>query len=100
MTTYSQMYIDGQWVASTGTGSISVFDSTNEQVMATIPEGTADDVKKAAAAAKAAFNSWSALTPSDRAGYLNKIGDALAARMDEIGSVISRETGMNNRFRT
>ena len=98
MTTYSQVYIDGQWVASTGTGSISVFDSTNEQVMATIPEGTADDVKKAAAAAKAAFNSWSALTPADRAGYMNKIGDALAVRMDEIGSVISRETGMNKPF--
>jgi dynactin complex subunit len=46
------VYIDGQWVASTGTGSISVFDSTNEQVMATIPEGTADDVKKAAAAGR------------------------------------------------
>ena len=98
MTTYSQMYIDGQWVASTGTGSISVFDSTNEQVMATIPEGTADDVKKAAAAAKAAFDSWSALAPAQRAEYLNKIGDALAARMDEIGSVISRETGMNKPF--
>ena len=98
MTTYSQMYIDGQWVASTGTGSISVFDSTNEQVMATIPEGTADDVKKAAAAAKAAFGSWSALTPAQRAEYLNKIGDALAARIDEIGSVISRETGMNKPF--
>lgn len=98
MTTYSQIYIDGQWVASTGTGSISVFDSTNEQVMATIPEGTADDVKKAAAAAKAAFGSWSALTPAQRAEYLNTIGDALAARMDEIGSVISRETGMNKPF--
>ena len=84
MTTYSQMYIDGQWVASTGTGSISVFDSTNEQVMATIPEGTADDVKKAAAAAKAAFESWSALTPADRAGYMNKIGDALAVRMTKL----------------
>ena len=98
MTTYSQVYIDGQWVASTGTGSISVFDSTNEQVMATIPEGTADDVKKAAAAAKAAFNSWSALTPAQRAEYMNKIGDALAVRLDEIGSVISRETGMNKPF--
>jgi acyl-CoA reductase-like NAD-dependent aldehyde dehydrogenase len=98
MTTYSQVYIDGQWVASTGKGSISVYDSTNEQVMATIPEGTADDVNKAAAAAKAAFGSWSALSPADRAGYMNKIGDALAVRMDEIGSVISRETGMNKPF--
>lgn len=98
MSNYSQIYINGEWVSSSGAGSISVFDSTNEQVMASIPEGTADDVKKAAAAAKAAFASWSGLTPAQRAEYLNKIGDALAARMDEIGSVISRETGMNKPF--
>ena len=98
MSNYSQIYINGEWVSSTGSGSISVFDSTNEQVMATIPEGTADDVKKAAAAAKNAFVSWSALTPEQRAEFMNKIGDALATRMDEIGSVISRETGMNKPF--
>lgn len=98
MSNYSQIYINGEWVSSSGAGSISVFDSTNEQVMASIPEGTADDVRKAAAAAKAAFASWSGLTPAQRAEYLNKIGDALAARMDEIGSVISRETGMNKPF--
>ena len=98
MSNYSQIYINGEWVSSTGSGSISVFDSTNEQVMATIPEGTADDVKKAAAAAKAAFTLWSSLTPAQRAEFMNKIGDALATRMDEIGSVISRETGMNKPF--
>ena len=98
MSNYSQIYINGEWVSSSGTGSISVFDSTNEQVMASIPAGTDEDVKKAAAAAKAAFASWSGLTPGQRAEYLNKIGDALAARMDEIGSVISRETGMNKPF--
>ena len=98
MSHYSQIYINGEWVSSTGSGSISVFDSTNEQVMATIPEGTADDVKKAASAAKAAFTSWGALTPAQRAEYMNKIGDALATRVDEIGSVISRETGMNKPF--
>ena len=54
MTTYDKIYINGQWVASEGTSTISVFDSITEQVMATIPEGTAGDVNKAAAAAKAA----------------------------------------------
>ena len=81
-------------MASEGSKTISVFDSTNEEVMATIPEGTASDVTKAAAAAKAAFLSWSSLPKADRAKYLNAIGDALVARMDEISSAISRETGM------
>ena len=94
MKKYDKIYINGQWVASEGTQTISVFDSTNEEVMATIPEGTASDVNKAAAAAKAAFTSWSTLPKADRARFMNAIGDALGARMDEIASVISRETGM------
>lgn len=94
MKNYDTIYINGQWVASEGKGTISVFDSTNEEVMATIPDGTAGDVTKAAAAAKAAFGAWSTLPKADRAKFLNAIGDGLAARMDEISSTISRQTGM------
>lgn len=94
MTTYDKIYINGQWVSSKGTGTISVFDSVTEEVMATIPDGTADDVAVAAAAARAAFDSWSTLPAEERAKYMNRIGDALGGRMDEIASAISRETGM------
>lgn len=94
MTTYDKIYINGQWVSSKGTGTISVFDSVTEEVMATIPDGTADDVAAAATAARAAFDSWSTLPAEERAKYMNRIGDALGGRMDEIASAISRETGM------
>ena len=95
MKNYDAIYVDGQWIPSDGKKTLSVFDSTNEEVMATIPEGTASDVAKAAKAAKAAFISWSTTPPATRAKYLNAISDALAARMDEISSAISRETGMS-----
>ena len=95
MKNYDAIYIDGQWIPSDGKKTLSVFDSTNEEVMATIPEGTASDVAKAARAAKAAFISWSTTPPATRAKYLNAISDALAARMDEISSAITRETGMS-----
>jgi aldehyde dehydrogenase (NAD+) len=95
MTTYDKFYINGQWVASQGTASIDVIDSITEEVMATVPEGTAKDVADAARAARAAFDSWSTLPTEERAKYMNRIGDALAGRMDEIASAISRETGMN-----
>ena len=95
MTNYDKIYVNGQWTASEGKGTIQVFDSVTEEVMASIPEGTAGDVAKAAAAAKAAFESWSALSPDERSAYIDRIGDALLARMDEIASVISRETGMS-----
>ena len=95
MTNYDKIYVNGQWVPSEGTKTIAVHDSITEEVMATIPEGTAGDVAKAAAAAKAAFESWSALPAAERAKYMSRIGDALGGRMDEIASAISRETGMS-----
>jgi len=95
MHTYDKVYINGKWVAPQGQDNvIEVFDSTNEQVMATIPSCNAQDVDSAAKAAAAAFSSWSALDVEERAKYMNRIGDGIAARMDELATAISRETGM------
>ena len=52
MTTHDKIYIDGAWVPSTGTGSIDVYDSTDGSVIGQIPDGTAEDVDKAAKAAR------------------------------------------------
>ena len=55
MQTHDKVYIDGAWVPSDGTDAIDVFDSTNGEVIGSIPKGTASDVDKAAKAARAAF---------------------------------------------
>ena len=89
-----KIYINGSWVASTGTGVLEVIDSTTEEVMATIPEGTAEDVDKAVQAAAAAFPAWAATSREERAKALIRIGEALAARTDEIAAIISHEVGM------
>jgi acyl-CoA reductase-like NAD-dependent aldehyde dehydrogenase len=94
VTTYDKIYIDGAWVPSEGSGSIDVFDSTNGEVIAQIPSGNAADVDRAVQAARAAFDSWSQTTPEERAKALTRIGEGLAARMDEIATVITREAGM------
>jgi len=91
---YEKIYIDGAWVASEGAGSIEVIDANTEQVMGHIPEGTAGDVDRAVAAAKAAFESWGYTDREERAKYLQAITDGLAARSSEIAEVISREVGM------
>jgi aldehyde dehydrogenase (NAD+) len=94
VTTYDKIYIDGAWVPSEGSGTIDVFDSTNGEVIAQIPSGNAADVDRAVQAARAAFDSWSRTTPEERAKVLTRIGEGLAARMDEIATVITREAGM------
>ena len=92
--THDKIYIDGAWVPSQGTGTLDVYDSTNGEVIGTIPLGTAADVDAAVAAARAAFATWSTTTPEERGKALTRIGEGLAARMDEIATVITREAGM------
>ena len=89
-----KIYIDGAWVASTGTGTIDVFDSTDGSVIGTIPDGTAADVDKAAQAARAAFADWSARDPEERGKFMTRIAEGLAGRMDEIATIVTREAGM------
>ncbi|MEY2754058.1 MAG: hypothetical protein RJB65_416 [Actinomycetota bacterium] len=94
MKNFSQIYVNGQWTASTGTGTLSVTDSATEETIATIPEGTAADVDAAVSAARAAFPAWSALSAEERAGYLMKIHAGLDARTDELAETIAKEVGM------
>jgi acyl-CoA reductase-like NAD-dependent aldehyde dehydrogenase len=89
-----KIYIDGAWVPSTGTSTIDVVNASTEEVMGTVPEGTAQDVDKAVKAARRAFDEWSRTALEDRAKYLQRISEGLAARSDEIANVISQENGM------
>lgn len=94
MRTHGSLYIDGQWVPSTGSDTIAVVNAATEEVMGTIPEGTPADVDRAVAAAKAAFDSWSSTEPSERAKVLKAISDGLQTRGEEIAEVITGEVGM------
>jgi acyl-CoA reductase-like NAD-dependent aldehyde dehydrogenase len=94
MHAYDNLYINGQWVPSTGTGTLSVTDSATEEVIATVPDGSRGDVDAAVAAARAAFAGWSATPKEERAAYLTKIQAGLDARTDEIAQTIAREVGM------
>ena len=88
------IFINGAWVPSTGSGVLEVTNSTTEEVMGTIPDGTPADVDAAVAAAKAAFPAWAATAPDERAKFCARIADALGARMDEVATLISQEVGM------
>ena len=94
METRDKFYIDGTWVPASGSNMLDVFDSTNGEVIARIPEGSPEDVDRAVKAARAAFESWSQATPEERAKLCTRVGEGLAARMDEIATVITREAGM------
>ena len=89
-----KIYIGGRWVQSAGTGVLEVINSTTEQVMGSVPEGTVEDVDKAVAAARSAFESWSQTSVQERADWMQRISEGLTARMDEIAELIAQEVGM------
>jgi aldehyde dehydrogenase (NAD+) len=91
---YDKIYIDGAWVPSSGTGSIDVHDSTDGSVIARVPDGTAEDVDRAAKAACAAFGDWAARSPDERGKFMARIAEGLGGRMDEIATIVTREAGM------
>jgi betaine-aldehyde dehydrogenase len=71
-----------------------VHDSTTEEVMATVPQATAEEATQAVLAARAAFPAWSALSVEERCVYIDKIVAGLKARTEEMGTAIAREVGM------
>ncbi|MBK9313852.1 MAG: aldehyde dehydrogenase family protein [Acidobacteria bacterium] len=91
---HDKIYINGQWTASAGAGLIDVINSTTEEVMGQVVEGTAVDVDKAVAAARAAFDPWSNTSVEERAKFLQQISEKLSVRKDEIAAIIASEVGM------
>jgi acyl-CoA reductase-like NAD-dependent aldehyde dehydrogenase len=90
----TDVYVDGRWVPSNGREAIAVVDPTTAQPMGAVPQGSADDVAAAVAAARRAFEPWSRLPAAERADYLAAIGDAVERRADEIADLVAREVGM------
>ncbi|MBV9309299.1 MAG: aldehyde dehydrogenase family protein [Solirubrobacterales bacterium] len=89
-----KIYIGGQWADSSGSGQIDVVNSSTEEIMGSIPEGTPEDVDRAVAAARAAFGGWSSTSVEERADWMQQIAQALGARMEEIAALIAQEVGM------
>jgi acyl-CoA reductase-like NAD-dependent aldehyde dehydrogenase len=89
-----RLYIGGAWVRADTSETIEVINATTEEVMGRVPAGSAVDVDRAVAAARAAFEGWSAVALEERAKCLRRISEGLQARMMEIATVIAQEVGM------
>ncbi|WP_431992146.1 aldehyde dehydrogenase family protein [Streptomyces albogriseolus] len=93
MKAYDGMYIDGAWRPAAGPDVIEVVDPADEQVIATVPAGTVEDVDAAVRAARAALPAWAATPPAERAARLTALRDQLHARRDEIAATVTAELG-------
>ena len=93
-TVRDKLYVGGQWVQPAGEETIEVVNPTTEEVMGSVPAGTPQDVDRAVAAARAAFESWSVTAREQRAAVLEAVAAGLSARADEIAALVAQELGM------
>jgi aldehyde dehydrogenase (NAD+) len=93
MKAHDGMYIGGAWRPAAGDEVIEVVNPVDEQIVATVPAGTAEDVDAAVRAARAAFPVWAATPPAERAARLAALRDVLEARKDEIAETVTAELG-------
>ena len=92
------MLIDGAWVKAAGGGEIAVEAPGTRETIAFVPRGGPEDIDRAVKAAVAAFPSWMKVPPRDRGRLLQRIADALEARVEEMARILAEETG--NALRT
>jgi aldehyde dehydrogenase (NAD+) len=89
-----KFYIDGQWVDPVQSRTLDVINPATEEVYGRISLGSHEDVDKAVAAAKRAFESFSQTTRQERidllqailAEFKNRHNDVAEAIMDEMGA--------------
>src|SRR3954469_23925382 len=89
-----KLYIGGEWVDPASEETIEIVNPTTEEVIGRIPAGTPEDVDKAVAAARKAFETWSQTPIEVRAETCAGIAAKLAERGDELAALIATELGM------
>jgi betaine-aldehyde dehydrogenase len=95
MTDTRCMWIGGAWVGARSGATRDVINPATGEVIASVPEAGADDVRDAIGAARHAFDdgAWPALSHRDRGQLLFRIADGVRARAAELASLDSRNMG-------
>ncbi|MGI5149770.1 aldehyde dehydrogenase family protein [Plantactinospora sp. CA-294935] len=86
-------WINGGWHPAGSPATIGVRNPANGEIVAGVPAGTAADLDRAVAAARAAFPGWAATAPAERAAVVRRIGEGLRTRAEEIATAITAEMG-------
>ena len=89
-----KLYVDGRWQAPVQGGHFEVVNPATEEVIHQAPAGTAGDVDRAVAAARAAFEGgWARTTGKERALFLRRIAEGIASRKDELARLEVLDNG-------
>src|SRR5438132_4760115 len=90
-----QMYINGEWVASKSNKTFPVYDPASEEIIAKVPDANAEDVNRAVAAAKAAFEDspWAQTTAQERGRVLFRLAEKIRQNAALLAELEARNCG-------
>jgi aldehyde dehydrogenase (NAD+) len=88
-----KFYIDGAWVDPATPKTLDVINPATEEPFAKISVGSAADVDRAVAAARAAFPSFSRTSKAERLRLLRRILEIYNERAEDVAQAISDEMG-------
>jgi betaine-aldehyde dehydrogenase len=88
-----QNFIDGELVDAADGATEEVTNPANGEVIAEMPLSTEEDVNRAVAAAKNAFEAWARTVPGERAAAINKLADLLEEHAEELADLEAADAG-------
>ena len=95
-----RLYINGTFVTPRSTPTIDVIDPATGELLARVPDAGREDVNRAVAAARAAFDRgpWPKTSVAERAAKLREIARLLRSRADALAWLWTLEAGAPNMF--
>jgi betaine-aldehyde dehydrogenase len=95
MTNHDSVFIGGDWVAPATRDRIEVVSPWSEDVIATVPSGSREDVDRAVAAARRALDAgpWPSMPIGERVAILERFRELLVEHSEELAQLITAEMG-------
>jgi phenylacetaldehyde dehydrogenase len=89
------MLIGGRWLEAASGRTFETLDPATGEVLARVAEGDAEDVDRAVAAARRAFEegAWRRITPSDRGRLMMRLADRIEEKAEELAQLESLDNG-------
>jgi len=88
-----QNFIGGDWAESTGEEVRQIVSPVTGETLAEVPDASAEDVARAAKAARDAQPGWAALSAWDRAKFCHAIADLIDERREDMARELTLEQG-------
>lgn len=96
LTSPNMLFINGEWVKSSSDQTIDVIASATGELYARVAAATEQDINRAVAAAREAFDRgpWPKMSHRERAGHMIRLAEELETRAPAIAEIWPNEMGI------